>query len=64
MKYFADKKGFYGEFGGAFIPEMLYSNIKELQYSYKKIASEEGFKKEIRRKDLSKTRRLKSHWGA
>lgn len=49
MKYFADKKGFYGEFGGAFIPEMLYSNIKELQDNYKKIAAEEGFKKEFKK---------------
>lgn len=49
MKYFANKKGFYGEFGGAFIPEMLYSNIKELQDNYKKIAAEGGFKKEFKK---------------
>jgi len=31
MNFEADQKGFYGEFGGAFIPEMLYPNVMELQ---------------------------------
>ena len=31
MSYHVDKKGYYGQFGGAFIPEMLYPNIEELQ---------------------------------
>ncbi|MFV0530163.1 MAG: tryptophan synthase subunit beta [Flavobacteriales bacterium] len=47
MKYFADENGFYGEFGGAFVPEMLYSNVKELQNQYKKICSKETFKKDF-----------------
>ncbi len=47
MKYFADKNGFFGEFGGAFIPEMLYPNVKELQDQYKKISSQESFKKDF-----------------
>lgn len=32
-----DPDGFYGEYGGAFIPEMLYSNVKQLQDEYLKI---------------------------
>ncbi len=47
MKYFADENGFYGEFGGAFIPEMLYPNVKELQDQYKAICSQEDFQKEF-----------------
>ena len=35
--YNIDSKGFYGEFGGAFIPEMLYPNIEELRINYIKI---------------------------
>ena len=29
MKYNVDEKGYYGNFGGAFIPEMLYPNVNE-----------------------------------
>lgn len=46
-KYEIDKDGFYGAFGGAFIPEMLQPNIKELQESYKKIMTSEAFKVEL-----------------
>ena len=41
-----DEHGYYGNFGGAFIPEMLYPNVKELQENYLKIIYEEGFQKE------------------
>jgi len=47
MNYNIDKKGFYGDFGGAFIPEMLYPNIAELKECYLKITSEPSFKKEF-----------------
>ena len=40
-------KGYYGEFGGAYIPEMMYSNIEELRSKYIKICSETSFKKEF-----------------
>lgn len=43
-----DDKGFYGEFGGAFIPEMLYHNVNELQENYIKIIESESFKKEFK----------------
>ena len=37
MNYNVDKNGFYGDFGGAFIPEMLYQNIDELKKIIKKL---------------------------
>ena len=47
MKYQVDEKGFYGNFGGAYIPEMLYPNIKELKDTYLDIINEESFQKEF-----------------
>lgn len=41
-----DKNGFYGDFGGAFIPEMLYPNIKNLEDQYLKIIESDDFRKE------------------
>lgn len=38
--------GFFGHFGGSFIPEMLYPNVKELQDKYLHIIEEPDFKKE------------------
>ncbi len=46
-RYQADQKGYYGEFGGAFIPEMLYPNTEELRQNYLKIMAEPSFKKEF-----------------
>ena len=46
-KYNADEKGFYGEFGGAFIPEMLYPNVEELRLKYLQISEEQSFKDEF-----------------
>ena len=43
MKYSVDENGFYGEFGGAFVPEMLYPNIYELQTRYLEIIESEKF---------------------
>lgn len=40
--------GYYGEFGGAYIPEMLYRNVEELRTRYINIIYEEGFQKEYR----------------
>lgn len=46
MNYTIDENGFYGKFGGAFIPEMLYPNIEELKQKYLQIMSEHSFQKE------------------
>jgi tryptophan synthase beta subunit len=40
--------GFYGEFGGAFVPEMLYPNVDELQKSYQEIIDSVDFQDEFR----------------
>lgn len=41
-----DEHGYYGEFGGAFIPEMLYPNVEELQKNYLEIIESEEFQNE------------------
>jgi tryptophan synthase beta chain len=47
MKYNVDENGFYGQFGGAFIPEMLYPNVEELKENYLKIMAEPSFQEEF-----------------
>lgn len=47
MNYNVNSKGYYGEFGGAFIPEMLYPNVEELRNSYIKICANPKFQKEF-----------------
>lgn len=48
MTYQADEKGYYGDFGGAYIPEMLYPNVEELRTKYLKIMQEDSFQKEFK----------------
>ncbi|WP_309613280.1 tryptophan synthase subunit beta [Flavobacterium sp.] len=45
--YNVDERGFYGEFGGAFIPEMLYPNVEELRQQYLSITAEPSFQEEF-----------------
>lgn len=47
MSYNVNEKGYYGEFGGAFIPEMLYPNVEELRQNYLKITAEPSFQEEF-----------------
>ncbi len=47
MAYNINEKGYYGEFGGAYIPEMLYPNVEELRQNYLKIMAEPSFKTEF-----------------
>ena len=42
-----NEKGFYGDFGGAYIPEMLYANIEEIKTSYLHFISSDAFKKDF-----------------
>jgi len=42
-----DQQGYYGKFGGAFIPEMLYPNVEELRNRYREIMEEASFRKEF-----------------
>lgn len=39
--------GYYGRFGGAYVPEMLHNNVENLKENYLKIIGEESFKKEF-----------------
>jgi tryptophan synthase beta chain len=48
MSYHVNEKGFYGNFGGAFIPEMLYPNVEELRQNYLKISAEPSFQEEFK----------------
>ncbi|KAA3621606.1 MAG: tryptophan synthase subunit beta [Flavobacterium sp.] len=47
MSYHVNEQGYYGDFGGAYIPEMLYPNVEELRQNYLSITSEESFRKEF-----------------
>ncbi|WP_182956151.1 tryptophan synthase subunit beta [Pedobacter gandavensis] len=47
MNYFVNEKGYFGDFGGAYIPEMLYPNVEELRTKYLEIIADEGFQKEF-----------------
>ena len=47
MNYNADERGYYGEFGGAYIPEMMYPNVKELEGNYIKILDDKQFRDEF-----------------
>ena len=71
-KFKVDKKGFYGEFGGAFIPEALSENIKNLSSVYNEILNDPSFQKEYnellrdyvgRPSPLYLTRRLSEKYG-
>ena len=73
MKVKVDERGYYGSFGGAYIPEMLYPNIEELKDNYEKIMAEPGFQKQFqsllkdfvgRPTPLYKADRLSEKYGA
>ena len=47
MSYHINDKGYYGEFGGAYIPEMLFPNVEALRQNYLEIMAEPSFQKEF-----------------
>ena len=47
MSYNVNSKGYYGDFGGAYIPEMLLHNIDELKENYIKIMNDDSFQQEF-----------------
>lgn len=72
-KYQVDSKGYYGPFGGAYIPEMLYPNVEELQNQYLEIMNDPSFQQEFQQllKDyvgrpspLYHAKRLSERYGA
>ncbi len=44
MKYQVDEKGFFGRFGGAYVPEILYKCVHDLQDAYRPIIESDDFK--------------------
>lgn len=48
MNHHVNEKGYYGNYGGAYIPEMLYPNVEELREKYLSIINEEAFQNEWR----------------
>lgn len=48
-KFSPTEKGYYGKFGGAFVPEMLYANVSELQENYLQIIESMEFQDEFQR---------------
>src|SRR5690606_29987218 len=72
-KYHVNEKGYYGPLGGAYIPEMLYPNVEELQEKYMEIMQEESFQHEFqellkeyvgRPSPLYLAKRLSARYGA
>lgn len=72
MTYLANNKGYYGEFGGAFIPEMLQPNVDALKAVYLDIINSYEFKQEFiellknyvgRPSPLYYAKRLSEHYG-
>lgn len=46
--YQVDERGFYGAFGGAYVPEILYKTVEDLRQAYLPIIESEAFKQEFR----------------
>jgi tryptophan synthase beta chain len=72
-QFAVSEKGFYGHFGGAFIPEMLYPNVEELRQNYLTIIAEAQFQADFRQlltdyvgrpTPLFLAKRLSEHVGA
>ena len=47
MNYQVDEKGYYGRFGGAYVPEILHKCVEDLKKTYLKVLESESFKKEF-----------------
>lgn len=48
MNYQADHEGYYGQFGGAYVPEILHKCVEDLQKAYLPIIESDGFQEEYR----------------
>ena len=67
-----DEDGFYGHFGGAYIPEILHGNVEKLSEAFYKYAADEDFNEELNRllrdyvgrpTPLYRADRLSEHYG-
>ena len=46
--YHVNEEGYYGNFGGAYVPEILYKTVEDLRKAYLPILESEAFRKEYR----------------
>ena len=46
-KFEVDQNGYYGRFGGAYVPEMLFANVEELRIRYLDILNDSSFQNEF-----------------
>ena len=46
--YQVNDEGFYGNFGGAYIPEILYQCVEQLKDNYRKVLDSDDFRQEFR----------------
>ena len=44
--FYVNEQGYYGEFGGAYIPEILHANVEALKKAYREIISDAQFQEE------------------
>jgi len=72
MNYQADADGFYGNFGGAYIPEILYKTVEDLKQAYLPIIESKEFQEEFhtllrdyvgRPSPLYDAHRMSQHYG-
>ena len=72
-KYEVDQRGYYGRFGGAFVPEVLHANVENLRKAYLREMSDPSFQDEFqsllrdyvgRPSPLYLARRLSERYGA
>ena len=72
MSYLADANGYYGEFGGAFVPEILHRCVHELQDTYLEVLQSPSFREQYeqllrdyvgRPSPLYPARRLSARYG-
>ena len=49
VSFLVDKDGYYGEFGGAYVPEILHRCVEELQKTYLTVLQSKDFKQEYDR---------------
>lgn len=47
MDYNVDERGFYGRYGGAYVPEILYKTVEDLKKAYMPIIERDEFKQEF-----------------
>lgn len=48
MSFLVDNEGFYGDFGGAYVPEILHKCVNDLQQTYLSVIESESFQQEYR----------------